>query len=94
MFSEAVAPLGVALGERDLRGLGGESLGLGDNLIDVADHVESDLRQVVVLAVKDLLNNVQNWLFDCFNIYGGGRQVLLLNISIQEKQRMICFAIP
>ena len=38
-----------------LRCLGSQSLGLGDDLVNVADHVEGDLGQVVVLAGKDLL---------------------------------------
>ena len=33
--------------------LGGETLGLGGHLVDVADHVEGDLGQVVVLARHD-----------------------------------------
>ncbi len=38
-----------------LRCLSSQSLGLSDDLIDVADHVEGDLRQVIVLAGKDIL---------------------------------------
>ena len=35
--------------------LGGETLGLGGHLVNVADHVEGDLGQVIVLAGKDSL---------------------------------------
>ena len=38
-----------------LRCLSSQSLGLSDDLIDVADHVEGDLGQVIVLAGKDIL---------------------------------------
>src|SRR5262245_1935480 len=37
------------------RGLGGELLGLGDGLLDGADHVEGRFRQVVVVAVAKSL---------------------------------------
>ena len=35
--------------------LRGEALSLGGDLIDVSDHVEGDLGQVIVLAGKDSL---------------------------------------
>ena len=35
--------------------LGGQTLGLQSNLVDVADHVEGDLGQVIVLAGQDVL---------------------------------------
>ena len=38
-----------------LAGLLGQAVGLLDDLVDVADHVEGDLRKVVVLAAQDLL---------------------------------------
>ena len=37
--------------------LGGETLGLGGHLVDVADHVEGDLGQVIVLASQDVLES-------------------------------------
>src|SRR4029450_12926597 len=38
-----------------LRGLGGELLGLGNGLLDGADHVEGRFRQVVVVAFAQAL---------------------------------------
>ena len=38
-----------------LRGLGGQALRLGDDFVNVADHVEGHLGQVVVLPLQDLL---------------------------------------
>jgi hypothetical protein len=38
-----------------LGGLGSQSLCFGDDLIDVADHVEGHLGQVVVLPLQNLL---------------------------------------
>ena len=35
--------------------LSGQAVSLGGDLIDVADHVEGDLGQVVILAGEDLL---------------------------------------
>ena len=35
--------------------LGGQTLGLQSDLVDVADHVEGDLGQVIVLAGQDVL---------------------------------------
>ena len=35
--------------------LRGEALSLGGDLIDVSDHVEGDLGQVIVLASQDVL---------------------------------------
>ena len=35
--------------------LGGQTLGLQSDLVDVADHVEGDLGQVIVLASQDVL---------------------------------------
>ena len=38
----------------DLAGAGCQPLGLGHDLLHMADHVEGDLGQVVVLASQDL----------------------------------------
>jgi len=38
-----------------LRGFSGQSLCFADDLVNVADHVEGHLGQVVVLALQDLL---------------------------------------
>ena len=37
--------------------LSGQAVSLGGDLIDVADHVEGDLGQVIVLASQDVLES-------------------------------------
>ena len=37
--------------------LSGQAVSLGGDLIDVADHVEGDLGQVIIFASKDLLES-------------------------------------
>jgi len=37
--------------------LSGQAVSLGGDLIDVADHVEGDLGQVIVFASKDVLES-------------------------------------